>query len=337
MHLLFENYLSVTSLCQLLVALIGLGSVWFWVSVWKGLYPSSTECESLNRHPLFLNPIYRQLFRLHQFTIVRALSFTLAMWPLFIVVEVIPKLVIGRYMPYTIAHWSDLFESFAMSLVLFYLTMRDQGLSLKLDKYLSVSWDMKDFLALHLNKTKVDRLSPEFILLLVESTKKHQTTLSQHGINVSLNIESWLLAPEISRHDPAVKRLRATLDTPNLKSLFLSHSTRHIRYVTIFLCLIIKSPIIFYRINKLPKPTGRVTNGLFKTRYTSDIETAFDTLKPSWQLQELPLKRMTTFSVIALVTHNPKVRVAICGWTGGVRLGELADLEARPPGGITTI
>lgn len=326
MHFLLENYLSISSILQLLLALIGLFFVWFWWSVWRGLQAPNTENRLLLRHPLFLHPIYRHLFRLHQYIIVKAISFTLAAWPFFIAAEVTPKLIHGS-IPYNITNWDNLFICFAISAVVFFVVMRAQGLALTLDEHLSISWDTNDSLALHLSKKKIDHLSPDLILTLVASTEKHQKTLSQLGINTSLNIASWLLAPTMSWRDPAVQKFRKTLTAPRFFLLLSSHRMRHLRLLTFLIWLIIISPLICYRLHKLPKPTGQLTNGLFKTRYTPAIETALNRLKPGWRLEALPLKRMTTFSVIAVVAFTPKVKVAITGWTAGVRLGRLTTLE----------
>jgi hypothetical protein len=325
MHFPLQNYLSISSMLQLLLALIGLYFAWFWWSIGKGLKTPNTENRQL-RHPLFSHPIYRHLFRLHQYIIVRAMSFTLAIWPLLIATEVIPKLIHG-YIPYIITSWDNLYICFAISAVTFFVIMRNQGLSLRLDENLSISWDADDSLALHLSKKKIDHLSPDLILTLVASTERHQKTLSQQGINASLNIASWLLAPGISRRDPAVKKFRKTLSSPGFILLLSSHRMRHLRFLSVLLWLIIKSPLICYRLYKLPKPTGHLTNGLFQTRYTPAIETALNTLKPGWRLDALPLERMTTFSVIAIVAYTPKVKVAISGWTAGVRLTGLATPE----------
>lgn len=331
MDKLVENYLSISSIWQLLLAIPGLFCAWFWGAALRGIRRPHDRDLSHGTQYFSSSPMYRQLFRIHKSIVIRALSFSLATWPFMIAFQVFSSLINNGYAPYNLIQWKCLFVCFGIALAVFWATMRNQGLALKMDQLLSVSWDKNDSLAFHLNKNQVNYLSTELILELVASIEKHRVTLRGWGIDSPFVIESWLLAPTISSRDPAMQAFRNTLATPYLNRLFSSHVARHLRFISILLWLIVKSPLICYRLHQLPKPAVEPKNGLFRTRHTASIEAAVDTLKLRWDLKALPLSRMRTFSVIALVAHTPKVIIAINGWSACVKLEVLPDIELGTP------
>ncbi|NWB99506.1 hypothetical protein HX882_26805 [Pseudomonas gingeri] len=241
-----------------------------------------------------------------------------------------------------------------------------------MDKRLSISWDKNDKLAIHLNHQKIRNLSPGFIQSLVSDIESHEKTLRAHGLNNPIVIESWLLAPELSRHNTELKNFQKTINLRLLRAISPSLRLRHIAWMmkhcidhrkkarkkswgaakrtrsnspktlttlrifialqkvivmTLALLWLIPSSIfICYRLHKLPAPEFKnsyiLKNGEPGIKLTIDAETALNKSQPMRTFSSLPLKRMSTFSVIVLVTYTPRIAIKLGGWVGGVSLVE---------------
>lgn len=320
MNYIIDFYLSIDSILQIALASLGLFFIWFWWSIWKGLQYSNTNSGVLHSNSLIMKPSYRQLFRLHRFFLVRSLSATLAFWSLILGCDVFSALIHGGYIPYNVGSWSELLALFAFVTIYLFFVMRRQGLAIRVDDHLVVSWDANDALSLHLSKKKINHLSYDLIINLISITHRFQAELDRLGINSRLNVESWLLAPPVARNAPAVKKLRKMLDVSFVMKLPSKPYVRPFRFLIVVLYLLAKSPLIHCQLKKIPKPVGQLSNGFYLNKYTESIESALISLKNDWRIEPLPLTRMSTFSVIALVIQNPRVHLSIGGWAGGVTL-----------------
>jgi hypothetical protein len=355
---------SLKSISQLLPAVLGIIFVWFWWSVWQGWRTPNDRNRMLENTYFFKSTSYRKLFRLHKSILVKAVTFTLAAWTCFVILTLAPPVLDG-YFPARIMPWWMLPVFFAISLVVFFVVMGNQGLAIKLDKRLSISWDKGDILAIHLNHRKIRNLSPSFIRSMVTDIVSYGEKLRTHGIDSPLSIESWLLAPESPRHTPELKSFQKIINFSWLKAVSPSLRSGHIAWIMkrcvyhrkavgkskratpgplrvftvlrviislqkltaialALLWLIFLSGFIYQRLRRLPSPelknNHKLRNGETATKLILDAETALNELKTSQTFHLQPLKRMSTFSVIALVAYTPRVAVQLGGWVGGVRL-----------------
>ncbi|AUA35056.2 hypothetical protein CWR53_21915 [Pseudomonas sp. SGAir0191] len=321
--MIFEGYLSSTSVWQLALAVPGFFFTLFWMAVVKGFLCQDMQGGVFKKRSLFMRPGFRYVFRLHRFKLIAALCLALGLWPVIIAYKITVSVVSFGHIPYAITDWSTFFVTMGLAFVGF-AAMRGQGLALKLDEYLTMSWEAGDQASLHLRKEKVEHLSYEVITHLIIGAQQFRSELKKLDLNADLKVESWLLAPRTHRHDSDVKKLHALLKVPFRKAL----SSRRILIIPMYLvaavCLLFRSPKIMYQLRKMPMPKGEVLNGLYVNKYTDNIQKALADIKPDWKMTPIYLKRMSTISVIEIVIVNPRAYIEIGGWAAGVTLSDQA-------------
>lgn len=91
-----------------------------------------------------------------------------------------------------------------------------------------------------------------------------------------------------------------------------------------FLLLMLRWRSIALSLQSLPKPNFNATypiqNGTPSTRRIRETELVFNAHIPTCRVSLLPLERMSVFTVITLVAHNPRISSQLGGWTTGIRV-----------------
>jgi hypothetical protein len=91
-----------------------------------------------------------------------------------------------------------------------------------------------------------------------------------------------------------------------------------------FVLLMLRWRSIARSLQSLPKPNFSATypmqNGTPSTQRIRGAELVFNAHNPTCRVSLLPLERMSVFTVITLVAHNPRVSSQIGGWTTGIRV-----------------
>ncbi|WP_247254208.1 hypothetical protein [Pseudomonas moorei] len=354
---------SLKSIIQITPALLGIFCLWFWARAWQGLLAPNGRNRTLENTYFFKSSRYRKLFGLHQSFFVKGITFTLAVWSVLIFMTILPPILNGYY-PVRMLAWWALPALFVLSTVLFYI-MGNQGLAIKLDKRLSLSWDKDNVFSIHLNHRRIRSLSQGFIRSIVGDVVLYRKKVRTLGIDTPLNIESWLLAPDASRHNQEIKKFHNAINYSWLKNISPSLKTGHIKWMmkrrinhrkvlgkstiktagplriftwlraiifvekhlAIFVALLWLSAIsglIYFRLRRLQLPElkggHKMQNGELATKLICDAEAALIGLKVPQAFVLLPLKRMSTFSVIVLVAYTPRVAIKLGGWVGGMKL-----------------
>lgn len=91
-----------------------------------------------------------------------------------------------------------------------------------------------------------------------------------------------------------------------------------------FLLLMLRWRSIALSLQSLPKPNFNAAypmqNGTPSTQRIRGAELVFNAHIPTCRVSLLPLERMSVFTVITLVAHNPRVSSQLGGWTTGIRV-----------------
>ncbi|MDG9883469.1 hypothetical protein N7650_11525 [Pseudomonas sp. GD04058] len=330
----------------------------FWIAMLREIHPPGAKARA--KRPLFFrNKVYRQLFRLHRYTLVKGISIALMLFSLAEALVLGFDLVFG-----TSPSWS-----YASVLALFGLAYLlgslagSQGLTVGLDKRLGLSWDRDDRLAIHITQRTIPALNVRFIRSLSNAVIRHRHALLAQAINQRLVLETWLLAPLPYRNTPEVKQLqfwtswklleffepsfkggaigmrrwakkrykKRAVERKNGQPLkafgtlrAMAATQKFILTIVSMLWLTVLSPVIGYRLWTLPKPAFSsqfpMANGTPATRMLNFMERTLRGQAPHWQLKLLPLRRMSLFSVIALIASYPSAGQQVSGWVTGLEI-----------------
>jgi len=342
------------------LAVFGFPCLFFWCCVVCGMRKPSHKSKAISKTLFFKSSLYRYCFRQHRFVLVKVITFALAfLFPL-ILIKLFFNVVFD--LSETLPGWS-LIAVTALSMLLL-ISMGRQGLTVALDKRLSLSWDRNDSLAIHLTQRKIRRLTPGFVNSIAKSICSHHKLLQSLGIKNSLEIESWLLAPKANSGAHEINDLHRAIRLGWINAIYPTLGSKHIAWllrsaiarrkrirakciskcpargvgfvrVIIFAqkCvagglamfkLVFLSPLIFYRVKNVGAPAFSATyplrNGTPSTARIMMLESYLNVPAPNFSVSVIPFERMSTLSIIVLVTQNPGVADKVGGWTTGVKL-----------------
>ncbi|MCI0992533.1 hypothetical protein [Pseudomonas corrugata] len=137
----------------------------------------------------------------------------------------------------------------------------------------------------------------------------------------------WLMERAITRHKSS-RRWPNKNSRRTLKIFWFLRCVvflqKFVTTATSFILLMLRWRSIARSLQSLPKPNFSATypmqNGTPSTQRIRGAELVFNAHIPTCRISLLPLERMSVFTVITLVAHNPRVSSQLGGWTTGIRV-----------------